>query len=661
MTLKVDTGSTMDTVIADAGKMSKSTERLSKMLESYDLATKDDASVSSESEHLIHSAKNSTGTNITDSTLASLDDMEKDFKDFVQKNRTKNKLPTVMNNNNIRSIEEGDQIVDGPSSKTNQNAPMLPSLPKFVTRASMITDESGGRNSLQRELKELELLELQSSKLAAGNEDTRHKYKHFSLHGEEEETTSTRANNLEESAEQEQLKKLAVRENQETPVQNHVLNHHNYQESIDLKSVDFNFNSDPTVKNSRTSSYNSSIANLMSPSTAGFMQKSTLQKDKRITSNLSLKSSNINAKEVEHLETIEDDVTNESFERDIQDINNTHESELQYQNDPTLGDISYFSGNEDAESQYSNDEEINDAASTMSNFIQPLDQEKSEHHTDPSTPSKVKVNETQNTVYAVPPRSSNRPKSKTFLASVPNILLTNETSDISVSPAVQHTANERIITPISLHSTKSDAYYSVSSYKPSSDATNTTMKAKELQQTNEEEDVADNNTEDEYITRPLPILPDEYKIVDVNVPEEDILAPPKKLDQITSLDVDEEFMDSTIVTENHMTAPATPPRPANRDKKKATPKKTPKKTSSNKTKKKRSRNLNTLSQLTESSKNSETGQEFAQFGMQKEEQVALDKLVESLSKLTADMMLDPDRFEEGLKRLKRATKALEGF
>ena len=35
--------------------------------------------------------------------------------------------------------------------------------------------------------------------------------------------------------------------------------------------------------------------------------------------------------------------------------------------------------------------------------------------------------------------------------------------------------------------------------------------------------------------------------------------------------------------------------------------------------------------------------------------------MDSLSRLAADMVIDPERYDEGLKRLDKATKALEGF
>ncbi|CCK72547.1 uncharacterized protein KNAG_0K01820 [Huiozyma naganishii CBS 8797] len=69
----------------------------------------------------------------------------------------------------------------------------------------------------------------------------------------------------------------------------------------------------------------------------------------------------------------------------------------------------------------------------------------------------------------------------------------------------------------------------------------------------------------------------------------------------------------------------------------------------------------TISQLLSMTRGTLLGSEFAQLEMRVEEKRALERLVDSLSRLTADMVLDPERYEEGLKRLQRATKALDGF
>ena len=75
----------------------------------------------------------------------------------------------------------------------------------------------------------------------------------------------------------------------------------------------------------------------------------------------------------------------------------------------------------------------------------------------------------------------------------------------------------------------------------------------------------------------------------------------------------------------------------------------------------RSFDIDTISQLLNVTKGTLIGSEFSNLGMKIEEKRALEKLVDSLSRLTADMVLDPEKFHEGLRRLERATKALDGF
>ena len=75
----------------------------------------------------------------------------------------------------------------------------------------------------------------------------------------------------------------------------------------------------------------------------------------------------------------------------------------------------------------------------------------------------------------------------------------------------------------------------------------------------------------------------------------------------------------------------------------------------------RSFDIDTISQLLNVTKGTLIGSEFANLGMRTEEKRALERLVDSLSRLTADMVLDPERYSEGLRRLDKATRALEGF
>ncbi|CUS21626.1 LAQU0S03e06920g1_1 [Lachancea quebecensis] len=75
----------------------------------------------------------------------------------------------------------------------------------------------------------------------------------------------------------------------------------------------------------------------------------------------------------------------------------------------------------------------------------------------------------------------------------------------------------------------------------------------------------------------------------------------------------------------------------------------------------RSFDIDTISQMLNVTKGTLIGSEFSNLGMKTEEKRALERLVDSLSRLTADMVLDPERFQEGMRRLEKATRALEGF
>ncbi|CCE65617.1 hypothetical protein TPHA_0M00420 [Tetrapisispora phaffii CBS 4417] len=53
--------------------------------------------------------------------------------------------------------------------------------------------------------------------------------------------------------------------------------------------------------------------------------------------------------------------------------------------------------------------------------------------------------------------------------------------------------------------------------------------------------------------------------------------------------------------------------------------------------------------------------EFSKLDMQMEEKKVLEQLVDALTRLAADMISDPERFDEGIRRMDKATKDLEGF
>lgn len=72
-------------------------------------------------------------------------------------------------------------------------------------------------------------------------------------------------------------------------------------------------------------------------------------------------------------------------------------------------------------------------------------------------------------------------------------------------------------------------------------------------------------------------------------------------------------------------------------------------------------NHETLAQLLQVTEGTIIGQEFQNIGLEPSEKQLLERLVDSLSRLTADMVIDADRHDESIRRLNKAIKALEGF
>ncbi|CAI4050917.1 hypothetical protein SKDZ_15G0870 [Saccharomyces kudriavzevii ZP591] len=223
----------------------------------------------------------------------------------------------------------------------------------------------------------------------------------------------------------------------------------------------------------------------------------------------------------------------------------------------------------------------------------------------------------------IPPRSKDRPRSRLFIQDDDgeDTFLDGEILPTPVQ-ATGHFKNPSQISTVSEQ--KSESYYSAATSMPPEEET--------------------------YLTRPLPCTPNEDQKDTSNLKRDDTLKATYARTNRISVTPDEEDDDKyeDIID------------------------KTPKKTSRKKdpkvklNKKKsvkelRSFDIDTLNQLLSVTKGTLIGSEFAQLGMQIEEKRALERLVDSLSRLTADMVLDPDRYEEGLKRLDKATKALEGF
>lgn len=69
----------------------------------------------------------------------------------------------------------------------------------------------------------------------------------------------------------------------------------------------------------------------------------------------------------------------------------------------------------------------------------------------------------------------------------------------------------------------------------------------------------------------------------------------------------------------------------------------------------------TLINLLESTNGTIIGEEFDQLNLPIKEKQLIEKIVDSLSRLTSDMVLDENRYEIGIARLEKAHRALEGF
>lgn len=223
----------------------------------------------------------------------------------------------------------------------------------------------------------------------------------------------------------------------------------------------------------------------------------------------------------------------------------------------------------------------------------------------------------------IPPRSKDRPRSRLFIQDDEG---EDEFLDGELLPGppqnVGHFKNLSQISTVSEQ--KSDSYYSAATSMPPAEET--------------------------YLTRPLPSTPNEDHKGSSNLKRDDTLKAAHTTTEpihTVSSDQDDDIYED-IIEET--------PKKTNR-------KKDGKKKLNNKKslKELRSFDIDTLNQLLNVTKGTLIGSEFAQLGMQLEEKRALERLVDSLSRLTADMVLDPDRYEEGLKRLDKATKALEGF
>ncbi|SCV04829.1 LAMI_0H19658g1_1 [Lachancea mirantina] len=293
-------------------------------------------------------------------------------------------------------------------------------------------------------------------------------------------------------------------------------------------------------------------------------------------------------------------------------------------------------------------EENGEMQSIASSVVPPLATSVFDSSEGPRPPDRASTSDYQP---SIPPRSRNRPPSHLFI---------KDTLDDIQTQLEQHMSLKDSVSRVSTN--KSTSYYSA---------------ADQDQNDLEGDAMAQAETEDDsYLARPLPSVPDESNNVSIDR-NETLLASPsirqqQKLEQRPELpnlplphmanfngEGDEPHLASNDDSRNakkdeHLTTPARQKKGKINTTHESKPKRRPRSEM-------RPFDIDTISQLLNVTKGTMIGSEFANLGMRVEEKRALERLVDSLSRLTADMVLDPERFEEGLKRLEKATRALEGF
>ena len=72
-------------------------------------------------------------------------------------------------------------------------------------------------------------------------------------------------------------------------------------------------------------------------------------------------------------------------------------------------------------------------------------------------------------------------------------------------------------------------------------------------------------------------------------------------------------------------------------------------------------NYSTLISLLESMNGTIIGEEFNNLDIPIKEKQLIEKIIDSLSRLTSDMIIDQTRYDVGIERLEKCLRALEGF
>lgn len=296
--------------------------------------------------------------------------------------------------------------------------------------------------------------------------------------------------------------------------------------------------------------------------------------------------------------------------------------------------------------------ESSDNSSIATSIIPPL-RTKIRGSDDGIPPARSETNSFNPTI---PPRNKNRPRSRMFIRDTLDDI-ENQLMEQMRDPTLTDKGTEGV-TRASSSTNKSDTYFSAAS-------------SQDLEDRDIHDGIQPKNKDDEeqYLSRPLPNVPH------TNFPHRDSTIRAKNFrptsqpqnasnTEIVADEDDAQYEDINDSEQDILEQECTKREPLKQITSNAQKTTQPnKKIKSKKNKKQelRSFDIDTLSQLLNVTKGTLIGAEFANLGMKVEEKRALERLVDSLSRLTADMVLDPERYEEGLKRLDQATRALEGF
>lgn len=335
---------------------------------------------------------------------------------------------------------------------------------------------------------------------------------------------------------------------------------------------------------------------------------------------------------IEHNKIVPDNEESvEKIENELASLNihdENHSKELEHS-------INYINGNGIIE--------VSDTESIISSIILPL-----ETHNDSDIedflPLRTEVTEV---TPIVPPRSQARPKACPLSNEEIKEEMKQKLVIIDESKEMENNdiRNHKSLVSFQSTSNNSESYYSADNFIPE----------------DKSRDLNDNElSNEEYLLRRLRELPLAKNVVrpsSTAICDGMLKETPTKINADDLENMYEDIHPASLPPKKELTnmIQLTP-----KNKKKPS-KKTNKKHKKKDVKEIRKFDTDTITQLLNVTKGTLVGSEFSNLGMQTKEKQLLERLVDSLSRLTADMILEPTRFDEGIRRLNKATRALEGF